>query len=145
MPQPDSLNLEKNFLHLNIVSSAHLTAGVANTFADLFDESTSATDDPTSMASVSWTSTSDEDGAEAPPSPPDPDNSMSTNASPVWATLSFFGKKRLLIAWPWVSLLRIVDYFLVSLNLKIFMCFSYFEKSTQVLRFQKKYLLNVKM
>jgi len=34
-------------------SSVHLTAGVAKTLADLFDVSTSAADDPTSMASVS--------------------------------------------------------------------------------------------
>jgi hypothetical protein len=82
--------LGQHYFTENFVSlSQYLTAGVANTLtADRLADSASVSseaDPPTLMASVSWTSGSDAE-VEETPSLPDPDISISTNASPVCAT-----------------------------------------------------------
>ena len=66
--------------------STYLTAGVANTLEALFVASASVSDKPTTMASVSWTSTSGDVDNDEPPSDPVPGSSMSISASPVCAT-----------------------------------------------------------
>lgn len=80
----------QHYFSENFVSlSQYLTAGVAKTLtADRLADSASVpseADPPTLMASVSWTSGSDAE-VEETPSLPDPDISISTNASPVCAT-----------------------------------------------------------